>query len=104
MPINETQLNGRIATLLDRMNRRWNALGETQGVFVGSQRQPDVLVLQTGRQTSRPRERVPARELRWKPTRWRGSVSRWISEVVGLKGDINAVVALKSPLELNRCP
>ena len=48
MPINETQLNGRIATLLDRMNARWSAYGETHGAFEGNQRQPDILVHQQG--------------------------------------------------------
>ena len=48
MPINETQLNGRIATLLDRINPRWNTYGETHGAFEGSQRQPDILVHQQG--------------------------------------------------------
>ena len=48
MPIDETQLNGRIATLLDRMNARWSAYGETHGAFEGNQRQPDILVHQQG--------------------------------------------------------
>ena len=47
MPILEPQLNGRIATLLDRMTPRWTALGENKGAFLGSQRQPDILIVQT---------------------------------------------------------
>ena len=39
MPI-ETQLNGRIATLLDRMNPRWTALGENKGAFRAAKNSP----------------------------------------------------------------
>ena len=59
MPINETQLNGRIATLLDRMNARWSAYGETHGAFEGNQLQPDILVHQ--RTPRHHRKRVPPR-------------------------------------------
>ncbi len=50
MPILESQLNGRIATLLERVAPRWNVLGENRGAFQGSQRQPDILVVQLGAQ------------------------------------------------------
>ena len=64
MPINETQLNGRIATQLDRMNVRWRALGETHGAFQGSQRQPDILVIPLGgRPVVIENEYLPARTL-----------------------------------------
>ena len=39
MPI-ETQLNGRIATLLDRMNPRWTALGENKAPFGAAKSSP----------------------------------------------------------------
>ena len=48
MAINETQLNGRVATLLDRMNVRWDVHAEMKGAFVNAQTQPDILVLPKG--------------------------------------------------------
>ena len=50
MPILESQLNGRIATLLGRMAPEWNARGENKGAFQGNQKQPDILITQTGAQ------------------------------------------------------
>ncbi len=50
MAILESLLNGRIATLLGRMAPRWNVRGENRGAFQGSQRQPDILITQTGAQ------------------------------------------------------
>ena len=102
MPINETQLNGRIATLLDRINPRWSAYGETHGAFEGSQRQPDILVHQQGgRPVIIENEYIPARTL--EPE----AISRLGEEldtnIVGLAGKIDAVIALRSPLDLNRC-
>ena len=47
MPILEPQLNGRIATLLDRMTPSLDrARREQRRVFLGSQRQPDILIVQ----------------------------------------------------------
>ena len=99
MPINETQLNGRIATLLDRMNVRWRVMGETQGAFVGSQRQPDILVLpQGGRPVVIENEYVPARTLEDEAIARLGEVLD--EDVTGVEGEVNAVVALKSPSDL----
>ena len=99
MPINETQLNGRIATLLDRMNVRWRVIGETQGAFVGSQRQPDILVLpQGGRPVVIENEYVPARTLEDEAIARLGEVLD--EDVTGVEGEVNAVVALKSPSDL----
>ncbi len=102
MPINETQLNGRIATLLDRMNARWRVMGETRGAFEGSQEQPDMLVAPVGgRPVVIENEYLPARTLEGEAV---GRLGAGLDTVVsGSAGTINAVVALRSPLELNRC-
>ena len=98
MPI-ETQLNGRIATLLDRMNPRWTALGENKGAFQGNQKQPDMLIVQQGGQpVVIENEYVPARNVEAESLERLGETLN--SDVVGSSGEINAVIALKSPLEL----
>ena len=98
MPI-ETQLNGRIATLLDRMNPHWTALGENKGAFQGSQKQPDMLIVQQGGQpVVIENEYVPARNVEAESLERLGETLN--SDAVGRSGDINAVIALKSPLEL----
>ena len=102
MPINETQLNGRIATLLDRMNVRWSVLGETHGAFEGSQRQPDMLVVPLGgRPVVIENEYLPARTLEGEARERLGEALD--TEVTDAAGQVSAVVALRSPLELNRC-
>ena len=50
MPILESQVNGRIATLLGRMAPEWNIRGENKGAFQGNQKQPDILITQVGGQ------------------------------------------------------
>ncbi len=98
MPI-ESQLNGRIATLLDRMNPRWTALGENKGAFQGSQKQPDLLIVQQGGQpVVIENEYVPARNVEAESLERLGETLD--TDVVGSSGEINAVIALKSPLEL----
>ena len=98
MPI-ESQLNGRIATLLDRMNPRWTALGENKGAFQGSQKQPDLLIVQQGGQpVVIENEYVPARNVEAESLARLGETLN--SDVVGSSGEINAVIALKSPLDL----
>ena len=98
MPI-ESQLNGRIATLLDRMNPRWTALGENKGAFQGSQKQPDLLIVQQGGQpVVIENEYVPARNVEAESLERLGETLD--TDVVGSSGAVNAVIALKSPLEL----
>ena len=99
MPI-ESQLNGRIATLLDRMNPRWTALGENKGAFRGSQKQPDVVIAYRwgGQPVVIENEYVPARNVEAESL---ARLGEWLStSVVGASGEINAVIALKSPLDL----
>ena len=99
MPINETQLNGRIATLLDRMNVRWDVHAEMKGAFVSGQGQPDILVLPTGgRPVVIENEYLPARTLEDEAIARLGE--ELDEDVTGVDGEVNAVVALKSPREL----
>ena len=102
MPINETQLNGRIATLLDRMNVRWRVLAETRGAFAGSQGQPDMVVAPVGgRPVVIENEYMPARTLEPEAVGRLGEVLD--TDISASAGNVNAVVALRSPLDLNRC-
>ena len=102
MPTNEPQLNGRIATLMNRMNRRWRALGETQGAFRGNQEQPDILISQIG---SRPvvieNRYLPARQLENAAIDRLGQTLD--AKVTATVGKINAVVALRSPVKFKAC-
>ena len=102
MPINETQLNGRIATLLDRMNARWSAYGETHGAFEGNQRQPDILVHQQGgHPVIIENEYLPAHTV--EPEAISRLGENLDTDIVDTSGKINAVVALRSPLDLHNC-
>ena len=102
MPIIENQLNGRLATLLGRANPRWSVRGENIGAFLGSQRQPDILVVQSG---NRPvvieNEYLPARSVEDDAVARLGESLN--AGVVAASGQVNAVIALKSPTELRDC-
>ncbi len=101
MAINETQLNGRIATLLDRMNVRWDVHAEMKGAFVNGQTQPDILVLpQGGRPVVIENEYLPARTLEGEALARLGETLD--QDVTGVEGEVNAVIALKTPSELRR--
>ncbi len=102
MPILESQLNGRIATLLGRMAPRWSVRGENKGAFQGSQRQPDILITQTGAQpVVIENEYLPASTLEVEARERLGESLD--ASVVQASGRVNAVVALRSPTELNEC-
>ena len=101
MAINETQLNGRVATLLDRMNVRWDVHAEIKGAFVSGQSQPDILVLpKGGRAVVIENEYLPARTLEGEAIARLGE--KLDEDVTGVDGEVNAVVALKSPSDLRR--
>ena len=102
MPIIEDQLNGRIATLLGRLNNRWRVSGENAGAFQGSNRKPDVLVTQFGAQpVVVENEYLPAGTLEQDAVGRLGETLN--SQVANATGAINAVVALRSPLALRDC-
>ena len=101
MAINETQLNGRVATLLDRMNVRWDVHAEMKGAFVSGQTQPDILVLpKGGRPVVIENEYLPARTLEDEAIARLGE--KLDEDVTGVEGEVNAVVALKTPRELRQ--
>ena len=101
MAINETQLNGRVGTLLDRMNVRWDVHAEMKGAFLSGQGQPDILVLpRGGRPVVIENEYLPARTLEDEAIARLGE--ELDEDVTGVDGEVNAVVALKSPSDLRR--
>ncbi len=102
MPILEPQLNGRIATLLDRMTPRWTALGENKGAFVGSQRQPDILIVQNrAHPVVIENEYAPAATVEADALLRLGE--QLDSDVVSGSGRVEAAIALRSPVDLHDC-
>ena len=102
MSILESQLNGRIATLLGRMTPRWSVYGENRGAFQGSQRQPDILVVQPGAQpVVIENEYLPAHTVEAEARDRLGESLD--ANVVHASGRINAAIALRSPTELHDC-
>ena len=102
MAILESQLNGRIATLLGRMAPRWNVRGENRGAFQGNQKQPDILITQTGAQpVVIENEYLPANTVEAEARDRLGESLD--AGVVQASGRVNAVVALRSPTGLHDC-
>ena len=102
MPTLESQLNGRIATLLGRIAPRWDVFGENRGAFQGSQRQPDILVVQPGAQpVVIENEYLPAHTVEAEARDRLGESLD--AAVVQASGRINAAVALRSPAKLHDC-
>ena len=102
MPILESQLNGRIATLLGRMAPHWNARGENKGAFQGNQKQPDILVTQIGAQpVVIENEYLPANTVEIEALDRLGE--KLDAGVVQASGQVNAAIALRSPVELRDC-
>ena len=99
MPILESQLNERIATLLGRMAPEWNVRGENKGAFQGNQKQPDILVTQTGAQpVVIENEYLPANTVEVEARERLGETLD--ASVVLASGQVNAAEALRSPVEL----
>ena len=102
MAILESQLNGRIATLLGRMAPRWRVRGENKGAFQGNQKQPDILITQTGAQpVVIENEYLPANTVEVEARERLGESLD--ASVVQVPGRVNAVVALRSPTDLREC-
>jgi len=104
MPIREDQLNGRVATLLDRMSPRWRALGENKGAFRGSMRQPDALIVSDGggRPVVVENEYAPAHTVEAEALDRLGETLD--VDAAGASGAVNAAVALRSPDFLRDLP
>ena len=102
MAILESQLNGRIATLLGRMAPRWRVRGENKGAFQGNQKQPDILITQTGAQpVVIENEYLPANTVEVEARERLGESLD--ASVVQVPGRVNAAVALRSPTDLREC-
>ena len=104
MPIREDQLNGRIATLIDRMSPHWRALGENKGAFRGSMRQPDALIISDagGRPVVIENEYAPAHTVEAEALDRLGETLD--VETAGASGAVTAAVALRSPDFLRNLP
>ena len=104
MPIREDQLNGRIATLLDRMSPHWRALGENKGAFRGSMRQPDALIVSDGggRPVVVENEYAPAHTVEAEAIDRLGETLD--VDAAGASGAVTAAVALRSPDFLRNLP
>jgi len=102
MPIIENQLNGRIATLLGNLDRRWTARGENTGAFAGTSATPDVLITQQG---APPlvieNEYMPAYTVESEAAARLGALLDY--DVISASGEVNSVIALRSPTDLREC-
>ena len=102
MPILESQLNGRIATLLARMAPTWTVHGENKGAFQGSQRQPDILIIQSDAQpVVIENEYLPAHSVDLEAMARLGESLD--ANTVNASGRIDAAIALRSPNDLQHC-
>ncbi len=105
MPIREDQLNGRIATLIDRMSGRWRALGENKGAFLDNVKQPDILIVsedEGGRPIVLENEYLPAHTVEAEAIERLGE--ELDPDVVDASGRVSAAVALRSPDFLRDLP
>ena len=102
MTIREDQLNGRLATRLGNLDRRWTVRGENTGAFAGTAARPDILITQQG---APPlvieNEYLPARDVEAEAAARLGA--RLDVSVVRASGEVNSVIALRSPEELHAC-
>ena len=102
MPIIENQLNGRIATLLGNLDRRWTVRGENTGAFTGTTATPDVLITQQG---APPlvieNEYLPAYTVESEAAARLGAILDY--DVISASGEVNSVIALRSPTDLREC-
>ena len=84
------------------MTPRWTALGENKGVFLGSQRQPDILIVQArAHPVVIENEYAPAVNVEAEALQRLGE--QLDSNIVSASGRIEAAVALRSPMELRNC-
>ena len=84
------------------MAPRWSVHGENRGAFQGSQKQPDILIVQPGAQpVVIENEYLPAHTVEAEARDRLGESLD--ASVVQASGRINAVVALRSPTALHDC-
>jgi len=102
MPIIESQLNGRIATLLGNLDRRWTVRGENTGAFAGTTATPDILVTQeNGAPLVIENEYLPAYTVESEAAGRLGASLDF--STTGASGEVRAVIALRSPTGLRDC-
>lgn len=102
MPIIENQLNGRIATLLGNLDRRWTVRGENTGAFEGRAATPDILVTQ---RAASPvvieNEYLPAYTVENEAASRLGASLDF--SVVNASGRIDSAICLRSPIDIRGC-
>ena len=102
MAIIENQLNGRIATLLGNLDRRWAARGENTGAFAGTAATPDILITREG---APPlvieNEYLPAYTVESEAAARLGG--RLDANTVNAAGEVRSAIALRSPANLRDC-
>ena len=84
------------------MAPHWNARGENKGAFQGNQKQPDILITQIGAQpVVIENEYLPANTVEVEALDRLGE--KLDAGVVQASGQVNAAIALRSPVELRDC-
>lgn len=105
MPVREDQLNGRIASLINRYtgSMGWTAIEETQGALRGRERdRPDIVITREGAPPiAVENEYAPAATVEDDCLKRIGKDLD--SSVVAEAGRVNSVIAVRSPTALNRC-
>ena len=105
MPVREDQLNGRIASLINRYagSMGWSAFEETDRALRGEGNRPDIIIARQGAPPiAVENEYAPAATVEDDCLK---RIGRELdSSVVAEAGRVNSVIAVRSPRALNQCP
>ena len=105
MPVREDQLNGRIASLINRYagTMGWSAFEETDNALRGDGNRPDIVITRGGAPPiAVENEYAPASTVEDDCLKRIGRDLE--SSIVAEAGRVNSVIAVRSPRELNQCP